>query len=262
MKLSPFHEIGFKLYLSLNRYNIVNKCIKRNKERKGNEMRILIIEDEKRLADTLSDIITSCNDIADVSNDGESGLDNALSGIYDAVVLDVMLPKLNGFEILHRLRMAKNYTPVLMLTARGDLEDRVQGLDLGADYYLTKPFEIAEFCACLRTILRRRSDMTPEPLTFADIALNPATCVLSCGTVSVRLSFKELAIMRLLFANKENILSKESILLKVWGYDTNADDNNVEAYISFLRKKLQFLKSDVSISVVRRVGYFLEVEDL
>lgn len=222
-------------------------------------MRILIIEDEKRLADTLSDIITSCNDIADVSNDGESGLDNALSGIYDAVVLDVMLPKLNGFEILRRLRMAKNYTPVMMLTARGDLEDRVQGLDLGADYYLTKPFEISEFCACLRSILRRRCEITPEVLVCGDVSLNPATCELRCGIQSVRLSFKELEIMRLLIINRENILSKETILLKVWGYDSEADDNNVEAYISFLRKKLLFLKAKVTISVVRRVGYYLEV---
>jgi len=222
-------------------------------------MRILIIEDEKRLANTLADIISGGNDIADISCDGESGLDNAFSGIYDAIVLDVMLPKIDGCEILRRLRESKIHTPVLMLTARAELEDRVTGLDLGADYYLTKPFEIEEFSACLRSVLRRRTEIRPEVLIYGDISLNPATCELRCGMQSVRLNFKELAIMRLLFMNRENILSKETILLKVWGYDSEADDNNVEAYISFLRKKLLFIKSKVIISVVRRVGYYLEV---
>lgn len=222
-------------------------------------MRILIIEDEKRLANTLADIISVGNDIADISNDGESGLDNAFSGIYDAIVMDVMLPKIDGFEILRRLRESKIFTPVLMLTARTELEDRVAGLDLGADYYLTKPFEVEEFSACLRSILRRRSEITPEVLVCGDVSLNPATCELRCGLQSVRLSFKELEIMRLLIINRENILSKETILLKVWGYDSEADDNNVEAYISFLRKKLLFIKSKVIIAVVRRVGYYMEV---
>lgn len=222
-------------------------------------MRILVIEDEVRLANTLADIITDGNDIADISYDGESGLDNALSGIYDAIILDVMLPKIGGFELLRRLRRAKVHTPVLMLTARSDLEDRVTGLDSGADYYLTKPFEVAEFSACLRSILRRRGEIMPEVLTFGDLTLQPATCELMCGDQSVRLSFKELAIMQFLILNGENILSKETILLKVWGYDSDADDNNVEAYMSFLRKKLLFIKSKVAVTVVRRVGYHLEV---
>ncbi|SHI15223.1 DNA-binding response regulator, OmpR family, contains REC and winged-helix (wHTH) domain [Sporobacter termitidis DSM 10068] len=222
-------------------------------------MRILVIEDEKRLADTLADIISTGSDIADVSYDGESGLDNALSGIYDAIVLDVMLPVIDGFEVLRRLRAGKVSTPVLMLTARAELEDRVAGLDLGADYYLTKPFENAEFLACLRTIMRRRGDIMPDVVTYGDLTLNPSGCELRCRDRSVRLSFKELAIMRLFFLNREQILSKETILNKVWGYDSEADDNNVEAYISFLRKKLLFLGSGVSIAVVRRVGYYLEV---
>ena len=141
-------------------------------------MRILIIEDEKRLANTLADIISGGNDIADISCDGESGLDNAFSGIYDAIVLDVMLPKIDGCEILRRLRESKIHTPVLMLTARAELEDRVTGLDLGADYYLTKPFEIEEFSACLRSVLRRRTEIRPEVLIYGDISLNPATCEL------------------------------------------------------------------------------------
>jgi DNA-binding response OmpR family regulator len=167
-----------------------------------------------------------------------------------------MLPKIDGFEILRRLRKNRISTPVLLLTARSELEDRVKGLDLGADYYLTKPFEVEEFSACLRSILRRRAEIMPEVLSYGDLTLNPATCELRCGASTVRLSFKELAIMRLLTINRENILSKESILLKVWGYDSDVDDNNVEAYISFLRKKLQFLKSTVSISVVRRSAIF------
>lgn len=222
-------------------------------------MRILIIEDERRLANTLADIVFSGNDIADISYDGVSGLDNAMTGIYDAIVLDVMLPGLNGFEILRRLRGNRISTPVLMLTARSELEDRVTGLDLGADYYLTKPFENEEFSACLRAIMRRHGDIMPEVLVYGDISLNPSTCALDCLGQSVKLSFKELAIMRLLIMNKEHILSKETLLTKVWGYDSEADDNNVEAYISFLRKKLLFLGSTVSIAVVRRVGYYLEV---
>jgi DNA-binding response OmpR family regulator len=222
-------------------------------------MRILIIEDEKLLADTLADIISSGNDIADVSYDGESGLDNALSGIYDAIVLDVMLPGIDGFEILKRLRASRVSTPVMMLTARSDLEDRVAGLDLGADYYLTKPFEIEEFSACLRSITRRRGDIMPEVIAYGDLSLCPSVCELRCRDMSVKLSFKELAIMRLLITNGNRVLSKNAILLKVWGYDSDAQDNNVEAYISFLRKKLLFLKSKVSIAVVRCIGYYLEV---
>jgi two-component system, OmpR family, response regulator ArlR len=222
-------------------------------------MRILIIEDEKRLASTLADIISNSNDIADISYDGERGLDNALSGIYDAIVLDVMLPVFDGFEVLRRLRASDHSTPVLMLTARAELEDRVAGLDLGADYYLTKPFENEEFSACLRSVMRRHGEITPDVLTYGDLSLRPTNSELSCGILSVKLSFKELAIMRLFLMNRERLIPKETILLKVWGYDSNAEDNNVEAYISFLRKKLLYLKSKVSIAVVRRVGYCLEV---
>lgn len=222
-------------------------------------MRILIVEDEVRLAGTLADIISSGNDIADISYDGISGLDNALSGIYDAIVLDVMLPKLDGFELLRHLRENKIYTPVLMLTAKSELEDRVRGLNLGADYYLTKPFENAEFSACLRTVLRRRQEVVSNILTYGDISLNTSTCELKCRECSVKLSLKELSLMQLLVMNKENILSKETLLLKVWGYDSEAEDNNVEAYISFLRKKLALINAQVNIAVVRRVGYHLEV---
>ena len=224
----------------------------------GGRVRILIIEDETRLAGTLADMVGTAGYTADVSHDGETGLDNALSGIYDAVVLDVMLPRLNGFDVLKRMRQAGIRTPVLMLTARSDLSDRVHGLDLGADYYLTKPFENAEFLACLRAILRRQGDITPESLAFGDLTLTPTLGALSCGGRTLTLSARELEIMRLLMVSQHAIVPKETLLLKVWGYDSDVNDNSVEAYISFLRKKLTLLRSSVTLSVTRRLGYRLE----
>ncbi|MCE5343475.1 MAG: response regulator transcription factor [Eubacteriales bacterium] len=221
-------------------------------------MRILIIEDEVRLAGTLADMAGEDGYTADVAHDGEAGLDSALSGIYDAIVLDVMLPKLDGFEVLKRFRRDGIQTPVLMLTAKADLIDRVHGLDLGADYYLTKPFENAEFLACLRAVIRRQGEITPERLVFGDLVLVPSMSALRCRERTLTLSARELEIMRLLIVNQNNILSKETLLVKVWGYDTEASDNNVEAYISFLRKKLSLLRSTVTLSVVRRLGYRLE----
>ena len=221
-------------------------------------MRILVIEDEKRLADTLRDLLSERSYIADAVYDGERGLDEAMSGIYDAVVLDVMLPKINGFEVVRRLREAGCAVPVMMLTARGEVEDRVHGLDAGADYYLTKPFENAEFLACVRSLLRRQSEIVSERLTFGDLTLDLSTSTLECGDRSIRLSSKELEIMQILFQNGGRIVSKETLLLKAWGYDSGAEDNHVEVYISFLRKKLTLLSSGVSIATVRRLGYHLE----
>ena len=221
-------------------------------------MRILIVEDDVRLAGTLADMISEAGDMADIAYDGETGLDNALSGIYDALVLDVMLPKMDCFELLLHLREKDERTPVLMLTAKSELDDRVRGLDLGADYYLTKPFENAEFLACLRAVLRRQGDMTPEQIHFGDLTLTPQAGELRKGERALSLNAKELELMRLLMLNSNQILPKETLLMKVWGYDTEASDNNVEAYISFLRKKLTLLGSKVTISVVRRVGYRLE----
>jgi two-component system, OmpR family, response regulator ArlR len=221
-------------------------------------MRILIVEDETRLAGTLADMVAQDGYGADTAHDGVSGLDSALTGAYDAVVLDVMLPKLNGFELLRRMRDAGVVTPVLMLTAKADLSDRVHGLDLGADYYLTKPFENAEFRACLRAVMRRQGEIIPEHIVFGDLTLIPSGSQLICGEQSLNLSAKEMDILRLLMLNRKSILSKETLLVKVWGYETDAGDNNVEAYISFLRKKLQLLHSEVEIRVVRRLGYRLE----
>lgn len=220
-------------------------------------MRILVIEDEKRLAETIADVIQDAGDTVDIENDGTAGYEDALSGIYDAVVLDVMLPGMDGFEILRRLRQENVMTPILMLTARTGLEDRVTGLNLGADYYLTKPFENPELVAALHAIMRRRTEIIPDDIIFGDLTLSPAAGALSCGGAFLQLNPKELSLMRYLMISGETLIPKETIINKVWGYDSDAGDNNVEAYVSFLRKKLGRLKSKVQITAVRKMGYHL-----
>ena len=222
-------------------------------------MRVLIVEDEVRLASTLQDLLELNGYTADVSHDGESGLDNALSGIYDVVLLDVMLPKLDGFTVLRRLRAEGNATPVLMLTARSELSDRVEGLDCGADYYLTKPFEPKELLACIRALTRRQPELrNTDVLEYGDLKLIKNSFTLSCGDRSLRLSRKEFDMMELLMLNRELVITKENLLLKIWGYESDAEDNNVEVYVSFLRKKLEHLHSTVKIKTIRMVGYCLE----
>lgn len=223
-------------------------------------MRVLVVEDEKRLAETLADIISESGDTVDISNDGEEGFFNAVSGIYDAIVLDVMLPGMNGFDILRKIREEGISTPVLMLTARTELGDRVNGLNLGADYYLTKPFENEELIASLHAIMRRKADFVPDDIKFGDLTIHPSTCTISCNGKDIKLSVKEFELLRYLMISGKNIISKETIINKIWGYDSDAGDNNVEAYISFLRRKLTVLKSSVSIKAVRKVGYHLEEE--
>lgn len=224
-------------------------------------MRILIVEDETRLAATLAELLRRQGYTADVCHDGISGLDSAVSGIYDMMILDVMLPGLDGFSLLRRLRSEGYTLPVLLLTARSETNDRVEGLDSGADYYLTKPFETAELLACVRLLLRR-SGVQPEEgdLSCGDLRLEQQTFLLSCGQRSVRLSRREYDLMELLMRHQKQIVSKEQIFLKVWGYDSDAEDNNVEVYVSFLRRKLEHLHSRVKIRTVRMVGYGLEVE--
>ena len=222
-------------------------------------MRILIVEDEVRLASTLKDLLEMNSYTADVCHDGETGLDNALTGIYDVMILDVMLPRLDGFTVLRRLRAAGNTTPVLMLTARSEVADRVEGLDCGADYYLTKPFEPRELLACIRALTRRTPDLQKsDTLEFGDLTLDKSAFTLVCGSRSVRLSRKEFDLTELLMRNRGQILTKETLLLKIWGYESDAEDNNVEVYISFLRKKLEHLRSRVKIRTIRMVGYMLE----
>ena len=226
-------------------------------------MRILIVEDEVRLAATLQDLLELNGYTADVCHDGESGLDNALTGIYDLLILDVMLPKKDGFTVLAQLRQAKNATPVLMLTARSEVSDRVEGLDRGADYYLTKPFEPRELLACIRALTRRQPELrASDALEFGDLTLDLNAFTLSCGGRSVRLSRKEFDMCELLMRNRQVVLTKETLLLKLWGYESDAEDNNVEVYISFLRKKLTHLHSQVRIKTIRMVGYCLEYQSI
>ena len=223
-------------------------------------MRILVVEDEARLAQTLAELLHR-GYTADISGDGLSGLDNAASDIYDLVVLDAMLPGMDGFTLLQRLRQEGHTVPVLMLTARSGVEDRVRGLDSGADYYLTKPFEPQELLACVRLLLRR-TDGQPrqeDAVTCGDLRLEPGTFLLRCGQREVRLSRREYDLMELLIRSYPQIVTKEQLILKVWGYDSDAEDNNVEVYISFLRRKLEHLHSAVKIRTHRMVGYCLEV---
>lgn len=221
-------------------------------------MRILVVEDEKRLARTIGDLLEAHHYSADLCYDGEAGLDNAMSAIYDVMILDVMLPKLDGFTVAHRLRQEGITVPILMLTARSELEDKVSGLDSGADYYLTKPFASEELLACIRALTRKQGGTLDHIRSFGDLRLDLSTCLLSCGGRSVRLSRKEFEIMDLLMANGGQVIPKETLILKVWGYESDAEDNNVEVYISFLRKKLAHLKSAAGIRTLRMLGYQLE----
>ncbi len=225
-------------------------------------MRVLIVEDEKRLADALVQIFAKNKVTADAAYNGVDGLDNALSGIYDVIVLDIMLPGMNGIEVLGELRRQEIKTPVILLTAKGEISDRVTGLDSGADDYLTKPFATEELLARVRALGRRSTSelVCSNTLSFDDISLDLSTYVLSCGKNSVKLGLKEFSIMELLIRSGNRILTKENLLVKVWGYESDAEYNNVEVYISFLRKKLGFIKSDVSIKTQRGVGYCLEVK--
>ena len=225
-------------------------------------MRVLVIEDEVRLAATLQDLLELNGYTADVCHDGEAGLDNALTAIYDVILLDVMLPRLDGFTVLRRLRAEGNATPVLMLTARSETSDKVTGLDSGADYYLTKPFDPKELLACVRALTRRQPELREsDRLTCGDLRLEQSSFTLYCGERSVRLSRKEYDMLELLMLNQKMVITKEKLLLKVWGYESDAEDNNVEVYISFLRRKLDYLHSGVKIRTIRMVGYCLETPD-
>lgn len=221
-------------------------------------MKILIVEDESRLAEALGQIMREQKYQTDIVENGRDGLNYALSGEYDVVVLDVMLPELDGFEVVKRLRAAKVATPVIMLTARDDVRDKINGLDQGADDYMTKPFVPEELLARIRALSRRQGEVVVEEMAFADLVLNLSANDLWCGSKSIHLGFKEFEIMKILMANSKTIVSKDMLIFKVWGADSDAEDNNVEAYISFLRKKLLYLNSRAAIGTIRKVGYRLE----
>lgn len=221
-------------------------------------MNILIVEDEKNLANALKQIMEDQKWQATVVYQGQDGLDHALSNQYDIVILDVMLPKKNGYEIIQEMRERKVETPVLMLSALDEVEDKVKGLNYGADDYMTKPFAPNELLARIRVLTRRKGEMILEEMQFEDLLLSLSTCELSCHERSIHLGFKEFEIMKVLMKHPKIITSKEDLIIQVWGTESEAIDNNVEAYISFLRKKLKYLKSNVSIKVIRKVGYHLE----
>ena len=223
-------------------------------------MKILIVEDEVLLANSLKTLLEKKGFTVEVAYDGETGKDYAETGVYDLLILDVMMPKLNGYDLARQVRAERCATPILMLTAKGELEDRIEGLNAGADYYLTKPFDTRELLACINALLRRQGDQVDE-LRFGNTALDLASGMLVCGAERVRLSAKEFDIMRFLLQSKGNNLSKEVLLARVWGFDSNAVENHVEVYVGFLRKKLVSIGSNVRIEAVRRLGYHLEVAD-
>ena len=225
-------------------------------------MRVLLIEDEKGLSSAICQMMKKEQITVDPVYTGPDGLDWALSGNYDAVILDVMLPGMDGFAVLKELRGQGVKTPVCMLTARAGLEDRVRGLESGADYYLSKPFQMAELIACLRAITRRKEEAPVMELAFGDVSLNQQEAKLYCKATgqSVKLGVKEYQIMEMLLRNPRQILPRETIFDRVWGYDSEADPSNLEVYMSFVRKKLTFVGSTIKIRASRGIGYSLEEE--
>ena len=222
-------------------------------------MNVLLVEDEKRLADSICEILSAQKIHCDAVYDGADGYDYAVSGIYDVILLDIMLPHINGFDVLTMLRKNKINTPIILLTARDEISDKVKGLDCGADDYLTKPFSSDELLARIRAVSRRKGEIVLNEITYGDLILNIDSLSLSCAENSIRLGFKEFEIIKLLISNPSVIISKEDLLTKVWGYLSEAEDNNVEVYISFIRRKLAFLHSKVIITTVRKIGYHLEI---
>lgn len=222
-------------------------------------MKLLVVEDEVQLADALSEILKRNMYSVDTAYNGIDGLDNALTGVYDCIILDIMLPGMNGLEVLSNLRAEKINTPVLLLTARSEVEDKINGLDCGADDYLTKPFVTGELLARVRAMTRRKGEVRDESkMDFNGLQLNKNTCSLSHQGSDVKLSLKEYQIMELLIANPRQILPKERIIEKIWGYESDVEYNNIEVYISFLRKKLSSISAPVQIKTARGIGYSLE----
>lgn len=221
-------------------------------------MQILIVEDEKRLANALKQILTEQKYKADVVHDGNEGFEYGLSGIYDVIILDIMIPFKDGFQVAYELRQNKIKTPILMLTAKDTIPDKVSGLNSGADDYMTKPFAPEELLARVRALTRRQGEVMLDETSFGDFKFNASNCQLTKGAKSVHLNFKESEILKLFLQKTNVIISKEEIITKVWGYDSDAGSNNVEAYISFLRRKLNFINSNVEIISAKKLGYRME----
>ena len=222
-------------------------------------MRILIVEDEKQLSEALGAILEKHNYIVDRVFNGEDGLDYILSNIYDLVILDIMLPLMNGLDALKKARKEGIECPIILLTAKGEVSDKVEGLDCGADDYLPKPFYTEELLARIRALSRRKGEVINEnELSFGDISLNVGTLELSTSLNSVKLTAKEFGLLELLINRKGSVINKDDIINKLWGFESEAEHNNVEVYVTFLRRKLTFLKSKVTIKAIRNMGYLLE----
>lgn len=224
-------------------------------------MRILVVEESLRLADTLSEALSKAGYTVDVVNDGREGYENAVSGIYDIVILDLMLPTMNGYEVLAAIRREGQEVPVLILSAKTELEDKVEGFTLGADDYVTKPFEVKELLMRIQAIVRRRAGQEIISLQAGNLMLNTAACELSNSESkkTMKIAGKEMQLLEFFLLNQNQVLEKEQIATKIWGYESNAEYNNVEVYVSFLRKKFKNLHADVQIRAVRGIGYILEV---
>lgn len=222
-------------------------------------MQILIVEDEVLLAKSLKEILEESRHSVSIAYDGEEGLLLARNAHFDLLILDLMLPKLNGFQVARTLRKEKNGLPILMLTAKSDILDRVEGLDSGADYYLTKPFDKRELLACINALLRRQGKEVNQ-ISFGNTSLDLDSLELVSGENALRLSSKEFQMMKLLLSEGKNNITKNTFLEKIWGFDSDATENNVEVYIGFLRKKLKALSSDIAIVSSRGLGYHLEEE--
>ncbi len=221
-------------------------------------MRILLVEDEPGLCTALSAILTKQNYTVDTAMDGITALDKALSGIYDGIILDIMLPRLNGLQILSSLRKAQQNVPVLLLSAKAEIEDKIQGLDAGANDYMTKPFSTEELLARVRAMTRGSGKVATQALSYLDLSLHLQSGYLACQSQQVQLGAKEFLIMEMFLRNPEQILTKEQLTQKVWGPDNQSEYNNVEVYISFIRKKIAAVKSAVQIRTIRGLGYKLE----
>ncbi len=226
-------------------------------------MRVLVVEDEHSLADALAHVLTRNSYSVDTVYDGESGYDNAASGLYDVIVLDIMLPKLNGLELLRRLRGEKIKTPVILLTAKSDVSDKIAGLDCGADDYLAKPFDSGELLARIRAVTRRRGDfdVKENSIALADVRLDTESMKLCGQRREVSLTKREFDMLEYLMINKNLVIKKEQILDRLWGFESEAEANNVEVYVSFIRKKLGFVSDKVFINTVRGIGYKLECKE-
>lgn len=222
-------------------------------------MKLLLVEDEKQLSEALQQILIKNKYSVDAVYNGDEGLDYALTGVYDVIILDIMLPKLNGLEILKMIRKRKISTPVILLTAKGSVDDRILGLDSGADDYLPKPFSPDELLARLRALTRRNGDFINENiLEFSDIKLNLSTYDMEVNDNSITLTQKEFEILKYFMQRPKLVVSKDDLITKLWGFDSDIEHNNIEVYISFLRKKLAYVESNVKITTIRRVGYRLE----